>query len=85
MKKIVIFLIVFYQKLISPFTRARCRFYPSCSEYSKQAVIKFGFFKGLYLSFIRIFKCQPFHKGGFDPVPEKFIFKKTREKSEKKL
>jgi putative membrane protein insertion efficiency factor len=68
MRKIVIFLIRFYQKAISPFLGRRCRFYPTCSEYTKQAVDKYGAFKGLYLGLVRILKCHPFHKGGYDPL-----------------
>ena len=68
MRKIFIFLIKFYQKAISPFLGKRCRFYPTCSEYTKQAVEKYGALKGLYLGLIRILKCHPFHKGGYDPL-----------------
>ena len=68
MRKIVIFLIKFYQSAISPFLGRRCRFYPTCSEYTKQAVEKYGALKGLYLGLVRILKCHPFHKGGYDPL-----------------
>ena len=68
MRKIFIFLIKFYQKAISPFLGRRCRFYTTCSEYTKQAVEKYGALKGLYLGLIRILKCHPFHKGGYDPL-----------------
>ena len=68
MRKIFIFLIKFYQKAISPFLGRTCRFYPTCSEYTKQAVEKYGALKGLYLGLIRILKCHPFHKGGYDPL-----------------
>ena len=68
MRKIFIFLIKFYQKAISPFLGRRCRFHPTCSEYTKQAVEKYGALKGLYLGLIRILKCHPFHKGGYDPL-----------------
>ena len=68
MRKIIIFLIKFYQKAISPFLGRRCRFYPTCSEYTKQAVEKYGALKGLYLGLVRILKCHPFHKGGYDPL-----------------
>ncbi len=66
MRNFFIFLIELYQKYISPLKGATCRFYPTCSEYSKQAFIKYGIIKGLYLSIIRISKCHPFHKGGID-------------------
>lgn len=68
MRKIFIFLIKFYQKAISPFLGRRCRFHPTCSEYTKQAVEKYGALKGLYLGLVRILKCHPFHKGGYDPL-----------------
>ena len=68
MRKILIFLIKFYQKAISPFLGRTCRFYPTCSEYTKQAVEKYGALKGLYLGLVRILKCHPFHKGGYDPL-----------------
>ncbi len=66
MYKIAVHLILFYQKFISPLKKPTCRFYPTCSEYSKQAFIKYGFFKGFFLSLVRISKCHPFHKGGID-------------------
>ena len=68
MKKILLFLIKIYQKGISPYFGRRCRFYPTCSEYSRQAIIKYGAVKGSYLSIKRILKCHPFHKGGYDPL-----------------
>ena len=68
MRKIMILLIKFYQKAISPFLGRTCRFYPTCSEYTKQAVEKYGALKGLYLGLVRILKCHPFHKGGYDPL-----------------
>jgi uncharacterized protein len=46
-----------------------CRFYPSCSEYGVQAIQKYGIFKGSWLTIKRIGRCQPFHPGGYDPVP----------------
>ncbi len=59
-----------YQYLISPLLGNRCRFHPSCSEYMIEAVRRFGVFKGLFLGFKRLGRCQPMSKGGFDPVPE---------------
>lgn len=78
MKYLFIGLIKFYQKAISPFTPATCRFHPTCSAYSLEAFQRFGFFKGLYLSIKRISKCHPFHPGGVDYVPEKLEKKKNR-------
>lgn len=68
MKRIAIFLIELYQKKISKYTKRNCRFYPTCSEYSKQAILKYGFLKGSFLSIKRIFKCHPFNPGGYDPL-----------------
>jgi len=68
LQKTVLFLIGFYQKYISPFKKPSCRFYPTCSQYACQAVKKYGLFKGLKVSLIRILKCHPFHPGGYDPV-----------------
>lgn len=61
----------FYQHLISPLLKDRCIYSPTCSEYMYQSINKFGIIKGIYLGTKRIFRCHPFHKGGFDPVPEK--------------
>lgn len=66
----LILLIRAYQYLISPLLRNRCRFYPSCSTYTIDA-IQSHFFYGLYLSIRRILRCHPWCQGGFDPVPEK--------------
>ena len=71
MKKILILLIRFYQKFISPMFPAKCRFYPTCSEYTLEAVKEHGAIKGTYLGIKRILKCHPFHEGGYDPVPKK--------------
>ncbi|SHJ77469.1 hypothetical protein SAMN02745227_00616 [Anaerobranca californiensis DSM 14826] len=68
MVKIFIIIINFYQKYISPLKGPSCRFYPTCSEYSKEAFVKYGFFKGLILTIKRVSKCHPFHKGGYDPL-----------------
>lgn len=59
-----------YQYLISPLLGNRCRFHPTCSEYMIEAVRRFGIFKGVYLGFKRLARCQPMCEGGFDPVPE---------------
>ena len=68
MKTALLNLIRFYQKVISPLLTPHCRFYPTCSHYSYESINKHGFFKGLYLSILRIGKCHPFHIGGYDPV-----------------
>jgi hypothetical protein len=59
----------FYRLCISPWFPPCCRFEPSCSNYAKDALLEHGLFKGLYLSFLRIIRCHPFCKGGYDPVP----------------
>jgi len=69
-KKFFLLLIRGYQKGISPFLGNNCRFYPTCSAYTYEAIDKHGIFKGIYLGIRRILKCQPFHPGGHDPVPE---------------
>lgn len=68
-KKIFIGLINFYRKYISPLKKPCCRFTPTCSEYALEAFEKYGVIKGLYLSVKRILRCNPFCKGGYDPVP----------------
>lgn len=68
MKHIGIWLIKFYRKFISPIKPGKCRFYPTCSTYALQALEKYGFLKGSYLSLKRILKCNPFHPGGYDPL-----------------
>ena len=68
MKKIIIFLINFYQK-ISALTPPVCRFTPTCSEYTKQAIQKYGVIKGGWLGIKRICRCHPLNPGGYDPVP----------------
>lgn len=71
MKKIMIWLISKYQKYISSWLKSKninCKFYPTCSEYTKQAIEKYGVIKGLYLGFRRILRCNHFSKGGYDPL-----------------
>ncbi|HMK36698.1 MAG TPA: membrane protein insertion efficiency factor YidD [Desulfomonilaceae bacterium] len=58
-----------YQVLISPLFPSACRFYPTCSEYARLAVISHGFFRGSRLALKRLGRCRPFGPGGFDPVP----------------
>lgn len=62
-------LIRFYQRAISPYFPPCCRYMPTCSQYALEAVKKYGPFKGGYLALRRILRCNPFHPGGYDPVP----------------
>ena len=69
MKKLFIYLIKFYKKYISPLKSTKCPYIPSCSEYGLEAVTKYGVIKGGFLALWRIIRCNPFSKGGYDPVP----------------
>ena len=70
MKYLCIALIKFYRKYLSKLKRhGTCIYYPTCSEYAIQAYEKYGFFKGSILTMWRIIRCNPFAKGGYDPVP----------------
>ena len=68
MKKVIISFIKFYRKFISPLKRPSCRFYPTCSMYTLEAVERYGALKGSFMGIKRILKCHPFNKGGYDPV-----------------
>lgn len=72
---ILISLIKFYKKFISPLTAARCKYYPTCSTYALQAIEKFGALRGTALAVWRLLRCNPWSMGGIDYVPEKFTFK----------
>jgi len=67
--RLVLALIRFYQRWISPGLPAACRYTPTCSEYSYQAIAKYGIIKGGMLAVWRIIRCNPFTRGGYDPVP----------------
>lgn len=69
MRSILIILIRGYQYLISPLLGNHCRFEPSCSEYARQAIGRFGVSRGCWLALRRILRCHPLHPGGYDPVP----------------
>jgi len=68
MRGLIIGLIKFYRKFISPLKGPSCRFYPTCSQYAMDAINKYGLIKGSYLSIKRILRCHPFNKGGYDPL-----------------
>ena len=75
MKYIVLSLIKFYRKFISPFSAPKCKYYPTCSCYALTAVERFGAVRGSALAVWRILRCNPWSMGGIDFVPEKFTFK----------
>jgi len=70
-KKVVLTLIRFYRKHISPGMRPRCKYFPTCSEYALEAVEEYGAFRGLLMGAWRILRCNPFSEGGFDPVKKR--------------
>lgn len=69
MKRLLLLLISFYQHWISPLKPPSCRYIPTCSEYARIAVERYGARKGGFLAIRRILRCNPFHEGGYDPVP----------------
>ena len=71
MKKVSVFLINLYKKTLSPMLEVlgfHCKYYPTCSQYTKQAIEKYGILKGSFLGIKRILRCNPFSKGGYDPL-----------------
>lgn len=69
-KQIMLCLIRFYRRALSPYKwRCYCRFYPTCSQYALEAIEKYGAWKGGKMALFRILRCNPFSKGGYDPVP----------------
>lgn len=72
MKKVAFFLLRFYKKYISPTLPSTCIYVPTCSSYTYQAIDKYGFFIGCFLGGLRILRCNPFAKGGFNPVRENY-------------
>ena len=70
MKRFLLFLIRFYRRQISPATPPRCRYIPTCSEYAKTAIERFGAARGGAMAMWRVLRCNPFSRGGYDPVPE---------------
>ncbi len=72
MKNLMLKLIMFYKKYISPYKgRGYCNFVPTCSEYAREAIERYGALRGGFMAFKRILRCNPFMKGGYDPVPIK--------------
>lgn len=71
MKHILLFCVKVYKKTLSPYLSYKginCKFYPTCSEYTKQAITKYGSLKGSFIGLKRIIRCNPFSKGGYDPL-----------------
>ncbi len=77
-KSILIVVIKIYQQVISPWLGDRCRFYPSCSHYTVQAIRQRGVWRGCFLGGRRLLRCHPFNPGGYDPVPESHSNKKLK-------
>ena len=71
MSKLFVWLILAYQKIISPLVGPSCRFHPTCSNYAKEAIESYGLLRGTWLTLKRISKCHPLGDSGFDPVPFK--------------
>jgi len=70
MKRLLLAMIRFYKRHISPLLPDACRYTPTCSQYAITAIERYGALKGGWMAFKRILRCNPFHKGGYDPVPE---------------
>ena len=66
---VAVFVIIVYQKSVSPVFPPSCRYVPTCSQYAKEAIVKYGLFKGSYLAGRRLLRCHPFPAGGYAPVP----------------
>lgn len=68
MRKAAVILLMGYKRFVSPLLPSACRFYPTCSEYMREAIERYGVLRGGWLGLCRLLKCHPFHAGGFDPV-----------------
>ena len=71
MTRLVLTVIAAYQRLISPLFAPRCRFVPSCSQFATDAIRQYGLRRGGWLGLRRLARCHPFHRGGYDPVPDR--------------
>jgi putative membrane protein insertion efficiency factor len=69
MRYLALLLIRIYQRAISPVLGVHCRFHPTCSAYTREAIERYGFVQGVWLGVRRLLRCHPLHRGGFDPVP----------------
>jgi len=77
MTKVLIRFIKLYRLILSPWIGNQCRFYPTCSHYAEEAIIKHGPLRGSWMTVCRLGCCHPWHAGGIDPVPEHFSFFRT--------
>jgi len=73
-------LIALYKGVLSPLFGPRCRFHPSCSDYAREAISRFGARRGGLMALWRIMRCQPLCSGGLDPVPDEFVFRRCTHK-----
>lgn len=71
--RVIVYLVQLYRNMISPLRLPTCRFTPTCSEYAVDALTRFGFFRGTWLTMVRLAKCGPWHRGGWDPVPDRNV------------
>jgi putative membrane protein insertion efficiency factor len=71
LSQVLLWIIRGYQLFVSPWSPASCRFYPSCSCYAHTAIERYGAMQGAWFGLRRLLRCHPFHKGGYDPVPDK--------------
>ncbi|HVI54289.1 MAG TPA: membrane protein insertion efficiency factor YidD [Luteibacter sp.] len=76
MTRLLLFLLSLYKRWLSPLLGARCRFHPSCSDYARVAIARFGPVRGSVLGAWRLCRCQPFCEGGLDPVPDHFVLRR---------
>ena len=68
MRKAAVTLLIVYKRFVSPLLPSACRFYPTCSDYMREAIERHGLLRGGWMGVCRLLKCHPFHAGGFDPV-----------------
>ncbi|MEN3239117.1 membrane protein insertion efficiency factor YidD [Fructilactobacillus sanfranciscensis] len=79
LKRLSVFIIHLYQKYVSAYTPASCRYQPTCSNYMQIAIEQFGFFLGILMGLSRVIRCNPFVKGGYDPVPTYFSVRRNNQ------